>query len=433
MKDCNIYGKNAWKTLCNRISVVAHDSFRESKKFFSSDTACKRYLDVLKPLKEDKNIHITKPDKGRGVVILNKTDYVTKMLTILADSSKFMVLNVDVSKYILKLEDKLNRTLRDIKHIIGDLTYHSTFASGSKPGVLYGLPKIHKLGNPLRPIVSSIGTFSYNIAKFLVPILSPLTSNEFTIENSYKFVNDLCSLELPNEVVMASFDVESLFTNVPLSETSSLILDKLFNNDFNTRGLNRSQLEKLLELSTKDSVFIFDDKLYSQIDGVCMGGSLGPVYANAFLCHHEVNWLNDCPSQFRPRYYKRYVDDTFLLFDHQSHAQLFLNYLNSKHPNIKFTMEIENNNKLSFLDVLITRDSNKFYTSVYRKPTFTGLSTNYLSFSPSLFKINSVKTLINRAYNICSSYFSFDLEMKFLLNFFYRKWFPFFCILQGLK
>ena len=65
------------------------------------------------------------------------------------------------------------------------------YSSGSRPGTLYGLPKIHKLGNPLRPIVSSIGTFSYNLAKFLVPIISPLTKNEYTVENSYEFVDNL--------------------------------------------------------------------------------------------------------------------------------------------------------------------------------------------------------------------------------------------------
>ena len=88
---------------------------------------------------------------------------------------------------LLKLEDKLNRVLRSIKSAIGDNTYHKLFAAGSRPGRLYGLVKVHKQGNPLRPIISAIGMFNYNVAKFLVPVLTPLTTNQYTIENSYSF------------------------------------------------------------------------------------------------------------------------------------------------------------------------------------------------------------------------------------------------------
>ena len=78
-------------------------------------------------------------------------------------------------------------------------------------------------------------------------------------------------------------------------------------------------------------------------------------------------------------YIDGYVDDTFLLFRDPAHANLFLNYLNSKHQNISFTCEIENNNSLPFLDVNICRNSNKFDTKVFRKSTFTGLGTSFFS------------------------------------------------------
>ncbi len=108
-----------------------------------------------------------------------------------------------------------------------------------------------------------------------------------------------------------------------------------------------------------------------------MGSCLGPTFANSFLSFHECNWLKDCPSIFKPAYYRQYVDDTLLLFNDPDHIPLFLNDLNSRHPNIKFTHEIEKDSRLSFLDILITRDGSKAITSVYRKPTFTGLGTYY--------------------------------------------------------
>ena len=111
-----------------------------------------------------------------------------------------------------------------------------------------------------------------------------------------------------------------------------------------------------------------------------MGSPVGPSYANAFLCHYEKIWIDNCPPQFKPIFYRRYIDDTFLLFKERSHLQEFLSYMNLRHGNIKFTSEIENNSKLAFLDTTVLCENGKFSTSVYRKPTFSGLGLNILSF-----------------------------------------------------
>ena len=75
-----------------------------------------------------------------------------------------------------------------------------------------------------------------------------------------------------------------------------------------------------------------------------MGSPLGPTLAMAFMCYMEEQWLADCPLEFKPLFYKRYVDDSFLIFKPRDQIEKFLNYLNSKHPNIKFTSDIEENN-----------------------------------------------------------------------------------------
>ena len=66
--------------------------------------------------------------------------------------------------------------------------------------------------------------------------------------------------------------------------------------------------------------------------------------ANAFLCYYENIWLNECPLAFKPLYYRRYVDDTFVIFKQQSHVTQFLDYLNTRHRNINFTYEMEDEN-----------------------------------------------------------------------------------------
>ena len=174
---------------------------------------------------------------------------------------------------------------------------------------------------------------------------------------------------------MASLDVVSLFTNIPLEETIKNCVNDLFSSNF-----YRKDLYDLLKIATTESSIIFDHKLYKQVDGVAMGSPLGPTLANAFLCHYENTWLNECPSKFKPVVYRHYVDDIFALFKSKEHVKLFVNYMNSKHKNIKFTFETEDSNNFSFLDVKITRENKRFVTSIFRKATFSRVYTSYDKF-----------------------------------------------------
>ena len=139
-----------------------------------------------------------------------------------------------------------------------------------------------------------------------------------------------------------------------------------------------------------------------------MGSSLGPTLTNAFLCHYEKIWLNECPSQFKPVVYRRYVVDIFVLFKSKEHLKLFVNYMNSKHRNIKFTFETEDSNNFSFLDVKITRQNKRFVTSIFRKATFSGVFTNYDSFISDTYKIGLVHLF-------CSGFSKFVLVWKIFI------------------
>ena len=252
---------------------------------------------------------------------------------------------------------------------------------------------------------SACNTPSYNVSKFLVPKLLHLAENECTIKNSYQFSEKICSLRYTNPYFMCSSDVTSLFTNVPVNETIDIIIEKLFpGDDSKYYNMSKKEFRQLLSLAVKDSVFIFDKKIFKQVEGLAMGSPLAPVMANIFLCHFEKLWLQECPDAYKPKEYIRYVDDTFLLFEDIQQAHQFSNYINSRHVNIKFTIEEEVDGKLPYLDTIVSRDQNNFTTGVYRKATFTGLATNFFSCSPMIYEINSIKTLIHRAYHICSDY-----------------------------
>ena len=311
-------------------------------------------------------------------------------------------------------------------------TYYNLSPSGSRPGVLYGLPKIHKANCPIRPIISAVGTFNHKVAQYLVGILKPLASNACTISDTFSFIQELRSIHADSNMVMCSFDVVSLFTNVPLDETIALCTNAMDDKEKITTSISKPYMLQLLNLCTKESAFLFQKKLHKQIDGVAMGSPLGPLLANIFMCSSEEKWLENCPSWFKPAYYRRYVDDCFVLFRSATHVQPFLRYLNSQHTNIKFTCEQEKEGVLPFLDVNVKRDA-VFNTSLYRKPTFTGLYTHFSSFVPQLYKSNLITCLFTRAVKICSSYMLLDKEFRYIADLLYKNGYPQFMINNCLR
>ena len=175
--------------------------------------------------------------------------------------------------------------------------------------------------------------------------------------------------------------------------------------------LQERDLFKLLETATSESSSIFDYLLYKQVDGVAMGSPLDRTLVNAFLCHYEKEWLYNCPIHFKPVMCKRYVDDIFVLFSSKEHLQFFVDYMNKQDKCLKFTSEAENDNSFSFLDIKITRHNQQFKTSVYRKPTFSGVFIHYESYVDQTCKKSLIDPLLFRCFSICSDYTSFDLEV----------------------
>ena len=384
-------------------------------------------LDLLKKLGDNKNIVVTKPDKGNGVVLIDRSDYVNKMLSILNDSTKFEKIE-EPSRYklIFRIEDRINRFLSKLKKlkVVSDELYNDLYVSGSSFGILYGLPKVHKGPSlPLRPILAAYNLPNYKLAKCLVPLLSHLTTNNYSVKNSFEFASFITKQN--SNQFLVSCDVESLFTNVPTQETIDIILNKLFpTTDATYCGFSKSDFNTLLKLAVSDNHFIFDDQIYKQTDGMAMGSPLGPTFANIFMSSLENQFLDNCATTHKPKFYRRYVDDIIAGFQNEPQARQFLHYINQAHPNIKFTLETEANNCLSFLDISIHRCSQQFITNVFRKDSYTGLGLNFYSFCPDIYKLNSCKTLVNRAYKVCSNWLTFSQELETLKKYFHQNNYP---------
>ena len=190
----------------------------------------------------------------------------------------------------------------------------------------------------LRPIVSNIGNATYETAKYLASLLAALSKSEFTINNTKEFVKYIQIQKVPDGYKMVSFDVGSLFTNVPLEETIEIILKRIYINKEITTDIPKQEMKELLILFTKNVHFTFNNETYIQVDGVAMGSPLGPVLANIFMVELETFVIPNLNKKVK--LWKRFVDDIFCLARLEYIDNILL-ALNSFHKNIKFTFEIE--------------------------------------------------------------------------------------------
>ena len=166
-------------------------------------------------------------------------------------------------------------------HYNGDKLY----PSGSAPARICRTRTMHKFSSndsfpELRSIVSSIGTFNYNLARFLCDLLSPLVSNDYSCKDAFSFVSQVKNANLSRKFLV-SYDETSLFTNMPLQQTIDIAINLIFNHNPNL-NITKKELEKLFLLATLQIHFIFSSTFYNEIDGVAMGSPLAPVLANIF-------------------------------------------------------------------------------------------------------------------------------------------------------
>ena len=222
-----------------------------------------------------------------------------------------------------------------------------------------------------------------------------------------------------------SYDVSSLFTNVPLDETIKILADRAFSNNwFNSKydlNISKQDLIDLLSVATKGQLFQFNGSLYELINGVAMGSPLGPLLANVFMSSIEEKL--DVEGKLPP-YYRRYVDDTFTVMPDLSTAKDFLNFLNHAHPAIKFTMEVEKDGMLPFLGTQLLNPAPRIETKVFVKPTNSGLLLHYHSHVDNRYKRRLLSTMLDRTYRLSLSWSYFTEECDRLKSVFSKLKYP---------
>lgn len=280
-----------------------------------------------------------KADKGGATVIMKKFDYNEIFLDHLNNSGCYKKHNKNPLKIISKNVCNLIKIskIQDNKNLLVNNPYTLR---------IYGAPKIHKEGIPLRPIVNTIGGPTYHLAKHLAKKPKPLVGNtDSFVKDSTQFIAEIKNIKLDQNDILVSFNVTSLNTNISIDDAMEVIL-KLIDPD----------ISKLIEICLRSTFFSFMGEFYEQTCGVAMGSPLSPIVANLFMEDFEAKAL--MTSTLKPKLWKRFVDDTFIRWPHgRETLETFKQHLNCFSSSIKFTMEVEVNNSLPFLDILFTRNA----------------------------------------------------------------------------
>ena len=379
----------------------------------------RRFLHALKDLKSKNDVVITSPDKGGGVAILSYEDYLSKMGTILSDSTKYVPIPDGTCKReALDFNQQARKILKETS--AGKKFLWKLEETPVAPRMRGG-PKIHKIGVPLRPITSGIGSAPHKLAKMLAKPLSGMLGGicDSHIKNSTDLKNRLRNTGVRNKKLV-SFDVESLFTNVPIPEALSAVREVLEMKNFDL-PLPMAQFIALVELCVKYNSFTFEGKEYRQVHGMAMGSPLSPVLACLFMESFEKSRIKPIIGA-HTRYF-RYVDDCLVLLPRREKTSTTLDAINGLHPNIKFTMEEECDEKLPFLDMMLHRNGNNLKFSVYRKPTNRDDFIHYFSAHDARTKSGTVIGFYLRALRICDAEFLND-ELDYIAKAFGNLCYP---------
>ena len=371
---------------------------------------------AIKELRNDNTRMELTADKGVSMVVMDREDYNTKSEELL-HSFTYKILNTDCTN---RPKNKLISLLKSIKAEggISESTYKRLYPTGATTPKYYGLPKVHKLYTPLRPIVSSIGSVTYETAKELSRILKPLVGKStHHVRNNQDFIHSIEDIIVEPEVCMMSFDVKALFTSIPIQPTLK-ITKKLLEEDISLHQRTTMAVKHiycLLEFCLTNTYFSFQGKLYEQTEGAVMGSPFSPIVANIFMEDFETRALATSPCT--PKIWKRFVDDAFTVVKKNQKRSL-LDHLNSLHNSIEFTSENPGENgSIPFLDMLVIPDEEgRLKTTVYRKLTHTNQYLHWDSHHAIPSKYSVIETLFHRAKTICSGPTQLQEEEEHLYN-----------------
>ena len=331
------------------INLRAEVIERLSKAKLPSSNLTTEEWKAMKTLKDDKNVMILPADKGKCLVVMDKEDYIKKMEEKLSDETTYKRLDQDPTNEVKESIAKELLRLKEERQI-DNKTYYQLTPTKARIPRMYGQPKVHKANYPLREIVDSTGSVTKPIDKYISKIIQKYVGKTpYYVKNSAHFVEMIKDLTVEDDEILVSYDVVALYPSVPQDEALDII-HQVMREDTNfgeKTSMTVENVMKLFRLCLRKTYFMFNKKLYQQIDGLAIGASSSGPAAEMFMERLEARALATFIDP--PKIWKRYVDDTFAKIK-KTMVDAFLRHLNSQHRRIKFMTETEEERKIAFLD-----------------------------------------------------------------------------------
>jgi len=383
-------------------------------------------------------------DKGIGFCLMTVDQYRGKMdaLTGLSQFTRVINTRKNARDSILKEEDRIVTGLKDMLEAksISKSLFDKLKPSGSQPPRLYGLAKVHKKDIPMRPVLSMPGSPYYKIGQYLSMFLGKLPECMIKVSSS-DISESLKHINIRDDEELVSFDVTSLYTNVPVVESISVCADLLYSK-FDL-PFKKDIFIELAMLASCNVLMLTHDGYFTQTEGLAMGSSLAPYLANGWLNTYdttiamvpvhsshtteETNIPEDHTAstasiptpthsdeesmKVTSALYARYMDDIIMIVN-KIDVEPKLREINHLHPALHFTMERENEGTIPFLDMLLIHGQGNVASSWYTKPTDTNLMMNYHALAPLRYKKSIVVGMVHRIYRACSSWENIDVSLQ---------------------
>ena len=315
----------------------------------------KEERDALTSLRNRTDIVIKPADKGGAVVVWDRNLYLEEATKQLSDTHFYQQIDRDVTETHQKeITSVVTQaiTTSDLPPEARNLT-----VDHPRTSKFYMLPKIHKPGNPGRPIVSACNCPTSNISAYLGSVMAPLVKQLPTyVKDSSHALQILESFSFTgSHRYLFTMDIKSLYTVIPNNDGLQALKYHLDLRPEQQPPTNT--LVRLAELVLNLNCFDFDGNYYQQVGGVAMGTKMGPNYVCLFVGYVKRKMFEEYQGR-KPDLYKRYIDDVLgASSDTRQDLENFLHFWSTYHPALKYTFEISESS-IPFLDLCVSISNN---------------------------------------------------------------------------